>query len=148
MVSVEKLRSLPYFEWASEDTLQTLSMVSENRQFEAGQEIFRRGDPADYLYVLTEGQVEIQFATETGNRRTVDLLGPGDLLVWSAVVEPHVSTSFGVAKTDCETVTVDAERLRQLLKEDSEFYQTLMSQLVKVVASRLTGARRQLAKIG
>ena len=148
MVSTETLRQFPYFKWASDDTLQTLSMISEERSFEAGTDIFRKGEPADYLYVLTRGEVEIQYDTASGQQRTVDSLSQGDLIVWSAVVEPHVNTSSGVARTDCDVIEVDATRLRQLLDEDQDFNQSLMTQLVKVIASRLTGARLQLAQLG
>ncbi|MCP3979404.1 MAG: Crp/Fnr family transcriptional regulator [bacterium] len=146
MVEIDTLREIHFFKAASEDTFKTLSMVSEEITLDAGTEIFTRGEPAEFLYFLTRGEVEIQYNAESGARCTVDRIGPGDLMVWSAVVEPHVHTSFGVAKTDGEAISVDADRLRQLMREDHDFGQSLMSKLVQVVASRLTGARRQLAK--
>ncbi len=147
MISPETLREYPYFKWASLDTLKTLSMLTEERSYKTGEELFRGGEPAEYLYLLIRGEVDIQYPLSSGERRTVDKLGKGDLLVWSAVVEPYMNTSFGVARSDCEVVSIDAVRLRQLLDEDPEFGQSLMSQMVKVVASRLTGARRQLAQL-
>jgi CRP-like cAMP-binding protein len=98
--------------------------------------------------LLTEREVEIQYALSSGDRRTVGRLGPGDLAVWSSVVEPYVHTAFGIARTDCSGVAADAARVRQLMEEDGELYQGLMSELVQVLASRLTGARRQLAELG
>ncbi|MDX1382595.1 MAG: Crp/Fnr family transcriptional regulator [Thermoanaerobaculia bacterium] len=147
MVPTETLREIPYFKWGSEDSLATLSMVSEEVAFAAGEELFKKGDPAEYLYVITEGEVDIQYALASGDRRTVDQLSAGDLVVWSAVVEPHVCTAFGVARTDVRAIAVEAARLRQLLHEDGELYHSLMSRLVKVVTGRLTGARRQLAAL-
>lgn len=48
------------------------------RRFEAGEIIFREGDPADYAYVIHAGRVEI--AKETGaGPLTLALLGEGDM---------------------------------------------------------------------
>jgi CRP-like cAMP-binding protein len=148
MVEAQTLREFPYFKWATADSLATLSMVSEKISFKGGDEMFRKGEPAHTLYVLTEGEVAIQYLLSSGERRTVDKLGPGDLVVWSSIVEPYVHTAFGVATTDCSGVAVDAARLRQVMDEDGELYQGLMSELVRVIASRLTGARRRLAELG
>ena len=79
-------------------------------------------------------------------RRTVDTLGPGDLILWSAVVDPYIATAHGVARTACRAVSIDAARLRQLMKEDGDLRHSLMNQIVKVTAARLKGAREQLAR--
>ena len=99
------------------------------------------------MYVLTEGEVEIQYAAGYGKRRTVDVLGAGDLILWSAVVDPYVATAYGVARTACKAVAIDAARLRQLMDEDGDLRNSLMTQIVKVTAARLKGAREQLAKL-
>ncbi len=147
MISPETLRGYPYFKWAQKDTLETLSMITDERSYKVGEELFRQGEPSEYLYLLTEGKVDIQYPLSNGARGTVDKLGAGDLRAWSAVIEPYVNTSFGVARTDCVAVAIDAARLRQLFDEDPEFQQSLMSQMAKIVASRLNGARCQLARL-
>ncbi len=48
------------------------------RRFEAGEIIFREGDPADYAYVIHAGRVEIAKETGTGPL-TLALLGEGDM---------------------------------------------------------------------
>jgi len=147
MVAPEVLRSYAYFQWATDDSLSTMAMVSNDVEFEAGQELFKPGEPADFMYVLTEGEVAIQYAASDGKRRTVDTLGPGDLILWSAVVDPFVATAFGVASTACKAVSIDAARLRQLMDEDGDLRNSLMTQIVKVTAARLKGAREQLARL-
>jgi hypothetical protein len=44
-------------------------------------------------------------------------------------------------------VAIDAARLRQLMDEDGDLRNSLMTQIVKVTAARLKGAREQLAKL-
>ena len=78
----------------------------------------------------------------------MEKLGEGDLVVWSAVVEPYVNTAYGVARTDCSAVAIDAERLRQLLREDLDLANSLMTQIVGIIAHRLNGARRLLVRSG
>ena len=40
MVAPEELRSSAYFQWAPEDSLKTMAMVSDDVKFEAGERLF------------------------------------------------------------------------------------------------------------
>jgi CRP-like cAMP-binding protein len=91
--------------------------------------------------------VDLQYATSTGERRTVDTIEAGDIVGWSAVIEPYMMTAFAVARTACKTIAIDAFRLRQLIKEDVTFADALMAEIAHITASRLRGAREQIARL-
>ena len=49
------------------------------RHYDAGQTIFKDGDPVDGFYVITRGSCEVLVAgAEGGERRVIAALGPGD----------------------------------------------------------------------
>ena len=52
----------------------------------AGTQIFGVGDDADALYLIEEGEVDIQYPLGSGELRTVDTVVSGELIMWSALV--------------------------------------------------------------
>lgn len=145
MISPEVLRRYPYFSGAGEETLKELAMSSEEMTFGAGDVLFREGEPADHLYILTKGEVDIQYGLNTGEHRTADTLVAGDILAWSALVRPYRVTALGVARRAGQVISVDARKLRELCDRDRELGFSLMNEVARTASHRLEGARIQLA---
>src|SRR3989339_837083 len=110
MISPEVLRRYPYFASISEDSLKAIAMMAEEKPIAAGTQLFCEGDPAESLSVIVTGQVEIQYILGNGDRRTVDTLIEGDLLMWSALVEPYKATAVGTASKPTRLVSIEAKR--------------------------------------
>ncbi len=147
MISPETLRRYPYFGHASDERLRQLAMFSEEQIIPAGTTIFSEGDKSDYLYILVDGEVDIQYTLGSGELRTVDTLVPGELMMWSALVEPYKSTAVGTTRQETKVISIRAEDLRNLCHEDHEMAHYILLSLVKLLATRLEGARVQLATI-
>ncbi len=145
MVSPELLRRYPCFVGLSEALLKQIAVLAEERAMPSGTEIFKEGDAADFLYVISKGEVDIQYLLGGGEKRTVDTLVEGDILVWSALVEPYKTTAFGTATKDVQLVGIAADKLRALCEENPVIGYRLMTQVAKLLAHRLEGARVQLA---
>lgn len=145
MISPEVLRRYPYFASISEESLKAIAMMAEEKAIAAGTQLFSEGDPADALSIITKGEVNIEYILGNGERRTVDSLGEGDLLMWSALVEPHKATAVGTASKGTRIVSIEAKKLRALCEKDPLLGYRLMSQVAKLLAHRLEGARVQLA---
>ncbi len=81
------------------ETLQAVAAISHIRHLKAGELLFRANQKSDHLYIVTAGQVDIQYLMPSGKRQTFDVLAPGDFGVWSAVVEPHTTSSIGLCRS-------------------------------------------------
>lgn len=145
MVSPELLRRFPCFVGLNESLLKQIAVISEERTVPAGTRLFDEGMPATHLYVIVKGEVHIQYLLGTGEMRTVDTLVDGDLLVWSALVEPYRTTAYGTTTKDTHLIGIQADKLRQLCEENPVLGYRLMTQVAKLLAHRLEGARIQLA---
>ena len=145
MISPEVLRRYPCFAGLSEQILKRLAVLAEERTVPAGERIFNQDEPAKYLYVITKGEVNIQYLLGNGELRTVDTLVDGDLLVWSALIEPYTTTAIGTATKETQLVGIVADRLRQLCEEDPLLGYRLTTEVAKLLAHRLESARVQLA---
>lgn len=101
--------------------------------------------PATSLYIITKGEVDIQYVLGNGEHRTVDTLVDGDLLCWSALVEPYKTTANGIARKETHLVAISGDRLRALCVADPALGYRLLTQIARLLAHRLEGARVQLA---
>jgi CRP-like cAMP-binding protein len=148
MISPEMLRRYPSFKEASDETLKVLAMNTDELIFDAGETLFREDQAALRLYIVTHGEVDIQYVLNTDERRTVDTRVPGDLLLWSAVVKPFRTTASAVARSMTKVLAVDVTTLRALCEQDHDLDRCLMREIALVLSQRLQGARVRLATVG
>jgi CRP/FNR family transcriptional regulator, cyclic AMP receptor protein len=147
MISPEILRRYPYFTAAEEDGLRTLAMICDEVAVPAGAIMYREGDKSDKLYILVDGEVDIQYTLGSGELRTVDTIVPGELLMWSALVEPYKSNAVVTTRQNSRLIAIDAEKLRAYCAKDHRVANEMLLNLTKMLATRLEGARIQLATI-
>ena len=144
MVPVEVLRRYLDAADVSDATIEAVAAISRFQDFAAGSIIFREDQASDHLYIVTAGQVDVQYLLPSGKRQTVDTLSPGDFLVWSAVVKPYKTNAIGICRVTSEVVAINAEGLRELCEKDTRFGYRLVSQLARVIRRRLQAARLQI----
>jgi signal transduction histidine kinase len=94
------LETIPLFRQLSRPELQVLRLITQERQFAAGQEIFHEGAPGDGVYFVKSGLVEI-FAGQ-GERRILSRLGPGEIFGEMAIIEhrPRSAAAAAVEATE------------------------------------------------
>jgi CRP/FNR family transcriptional regulator, cyclic AMP receptor protein len=148
MISPELLRRYPCFATISEASLKAVAMMAKEECVPAGTEFFHERDPADTLRVIVEGEVRIEFTMGNGELRTVDTLIPGDLVGWSALVEPYKMTAVATASVGTRLIAIEAARLRELCNRDPMLGYRLLGRVAKLLADRLEGARLELAAAG
>jgi CRP/FNR family transcriptional regulator, cyclic AMP receptor protein len=122
-------------------------MIASEKTFAAGEVLFHEGDPATFFNVILSGEVEIQYTLGNGEQRTVDTLVAGDILCWSALVEPYKDTADGTASKNTHVVAIDAKQLRDLCAKDASLGYRLMTQVARLLSHRLENARVQLAAV-
>ena len=147
MISPELLRRYPYFSTVDDDSLKAVAMLAEEKSVPAGTEMFRGGDPADALNIIVKGEVDIQYLLGNGERRTVDTLVSGDILGWSALIEPYKYTAIATATKPTQLVAIQAKKLRQLCDKDPLLGYRLTIEVARLLAHRLEAARVQLATV-
>jgi len=147
MISPELLRRYPQFAGLSEESLKQLAMIADEKTVVPDVVMFREGDPATHLSIILKGEVNIQYTLGDGELRTVDTLVEGDLLMWSALVEPYRATAMGTTTKETHLLRIDAARLRELCDRDPLLGYRLMTQVAQLLAHRREGARVQLAVV-
>jgi len=147
MISPELVRRYNCFAPVREESLKAVAMIANQVFVPQGTRLFNEGDPADSLSLIEDGEVRIQYLWAEGEMRTIDTLVKGELLGWSALVEPYKMTGSAVACTDVRLIRVAAAPLRKLCENDPLLGYRLMSQVARILADRLESARVQLAAV-
>ncbi len=146
MVTPQLFAEWPFFAGLHETHIAQLATLADYLCFPQGHVIFRQGDPAAYLYVLTQGWVDLTAVSDarSGWQELVMTLSQGEVLGWSAVVEPYIYTASAQCITPVTLVAFPGEDLRALLVTDAQLCYTLMNRICCVIARRLEATRAQL----
>ena len=144
MVSSQILRRFPGFSRALERSVRSLAVISQEKHIKAGQEIFKECAPAEELCFIVEGEVDLSFELRDG-KAIVDTLVPGDMLCWSAIVEPYRTTATAEARTDVRLVAVSGPELLRMFERDNSLAFYLSTEVARCLSRRLKGAHVQLA---
>jgi CRP-like cAMP-binding protein len=145
MISPERLRRFAHCAGASDELLKQVAMLAAEKPFEVGEHLFEEGAPARRLMMLESGSVDIVHTLGSGKAVVVDTLVGGDLMAWSALLEPHVLTATGVGRTAGRVVEIEGEGLRRLCNDNPTYGLTMMTEVAKTLRARLEATRVQLA---
>lgn len=151
MISPELLRKYPFFGSLEDSHLRELAMLAEEAIYESGEVIFQEGGPADTLYFLLDGYIDLYFtladkrAASPEKGIPVGEINPGEPFSISALIEPHLLTATAVTAIPSRVLKFDSTRLRVLFKQDRRLAYLLTYQAAKAGIERLHASRIQLA---
>jgi CRP-like cAMP-binding protein len=151
MISPELLRRYPCFGNLDAEQLKKISMISETGVVKKGATIFQEGDPANTLYVLMEGAVDLYFHyrdeynPQNSKDFSVGEINPGEMFAISALIEPHILEATARAAQDCKLIMIEAKKLREMCQQDEGMACACLKKIIQALLERLTYARVQLA---
>ena len=139
---ITRLQDNELFGSLTEDELSKIAPLCSDFVAIEGATILMEGRNASHLYVVTDGQVALQKWIRpphgTRSRRTtITLCRPGEIVGWSALVEPYKYTLSAVAWEHTRLINIDAKMLRRTLDTHPEIGYKVMSSLAAVVLRRL-----------
>lgn len=145
MISPERLRRYPHCAGAPDEMLKSVAMLAQERRFKAGERLFEEGATATKLMFLEAGEVDIIYRLGDDRDVTVDTLVEGDLMAWSALLEPYRLTATGIARKDGLVIEIEAEGLRGMCQANPMYGYQMMTQVAIALRDRLAATRVQLA---
>jgi CRP-like cAMP-binding protein len=102
--------------------------ISDRETYPVGAVIFSAGDPADCMYVVQEGEVEVLVGD-----RIIDIVGPGGILGELALIDHQPRSATARARSDCELIALDEWRFLYSVQNKPYF----ALELVRTLAERL-----------
>jgi CRP-like cAMP-binding protein len=151
MISPELLRRYPFFGRFSESQLKALAMIGEEVTLEDKQMVLEEGKPAQALFFLLEGGIDLYYSVEEPSRPNglkelpVCEINVGEPFGISALIEPHILTSTGRSSGESRVIRFDAQALHSAMSEDPQLELVLLRAMSKAALQRLHATRVQLA---
>jgi CRP-like cAMP-binding protein len=147
MVSPELLRRFTFFGGFSDEELKQLAMAGREQAVSAGEVLFSEGSHAGNLYFLVEGEVEILNRGHGGIEGVaLTSLPAGEILGWSAVIEPYIFTATARATRPSRVIVFAGAELEKLIIDD-HLCSVLMKKIAQAIGQRLRDTRIQLLSL-
>ncbi len=95
------------------DLLDRFKSIQQVVEYSAGDMVFYEGDPGDAMYVVLEGEVDVQ-----AHGRSVFKARKGEILGEMALIDSGPRSASAKAVSDCKLAKVDKERFLAVVKQD------------------------------
>ena len=125
---IEEMRKLSLFAGVEAALTDELLHASYLQKFPAYVELAREGDPADFLHIVVDGQVEI-FSAYRDRETTVSVLGPGHSFIVAAVILDKVYLKSARSLVPSRVLLVPAAAVRKAFAADGAFARALAQEL-------------------
>ena len=109
------------------------------RDFKAGTVLFEEGQPGDYMYVVTRGEVEIR--RKVGDLdRVLAVLPAGEFFGEMAILNSRPRSATAVVRTDSRLLVIEGSTFEAMLRARPE----IAMRMIKSLALRLESANQQV----
>jgi CRP/FNR family transcriptional regulator, cyclic AMP receptor protein len=109
-----------------------------------GAVIFEQERSAEFLFVLLEGEVVVNFKPYDGPLLTIAHIHSGGVFGWSAILGRQVYTSNAVAVQDSSILRIRGDELRILCMRKPETGLAILERLAGAIAERLNSTHAQI----
>jgi len=144
MIGLEALRKSDLFEGLGDDELIAIAKLAREVTCEAGEIIFREGDPARDLYIVREGRVAILIDIGRGKQTVIETISRNSSFGWSAMVSPYTFTGSARALERTRLIVLSGRDLRELCRTNCSTCYTIMEKIAMIISRRLKDTRLQL----
>ncbi len=143
----EQLREIGLFGALGDEVLEYLAQTLPIVLVEAGAHVFREGDVAREMYVVLDGEIEVQKRARRGTETRVAVLGPGDWFGEMSILDVQPRSATVVALAPSRLLRVTSEALDGLYRRDLKAYSLIVLNVARELSRRLRVADALLADI-
>jgi CRP/FNR family transcriptional regulator, transcriptional activator FtrB len=125
---LDEMQRLPLFSGVAPGHVDAMLKASFLQRFPACVELAREGEPADFLHVVVDGQVEL-FAAYGERETTIGVLGPGQSFIVAAVLLDRIYLKSARSLSSSRILMIPSESVRRFFGEDGAFARALAVEL-------------------
>lgn len=140
MVDLSSIEQADVLRGLTREDLRELGAIAGERAFSRRDRLFRRGEEAETIYVVTRGRFVLTVALRVFDGYTelpVEQKGPLDALGWSSLVEPRTSIYSGYCMEDGAAITFPRRELEGLMAANPQLGSTFRRNLNELIGRRL-----------
>jgi predicted RND superfamily exporter protein len=136
-------RTIPLFAGLRPSQARVVVLMGEAKKFRAGEVVVHTGDPAEEMYVILDGAMEVWAGPDQG-RRKVAMLKRGDVFGEMGFVRHSQRTADVVAATDVEVLAVNQRFLERVQRRYPRIASKVFLNLTRILSNSLERTTRQV----
>jgi CRP-like cAMP-binding protein len=147
---LDALKATPAFVDCTISELEKVAQICDGITVKKGEQLFEPDSPADTVYVVVNGAIELRFYAIYYNEPQpvpIDRLFKGDLIGWSALSEGGRFTLAAVALQDTELLRMRGDKLQRLCADNHHFGYVVQRNVGAIIARRFTLVLKMLIGI-
>lgn len=123
-----QVRELKLFQHMNEQCFDEVMAASYLQTFPAQLELIAEGDPADFLYVVLDGCVEL-YAKSNNRESTMGMVRPVGTFILAAVLKDAVFLMSARTAQKSKLLLIPSENIRQAFEKDAGFARDIVGEL-------------------
>lgn len=132
------LKRVELFNGLDDLQLDKLIAISQKQTYNRGEIIFKQGDEGDAIYIITQGQVEVQIENQDGVRSPTIYLGTGQIFGEMALIDQGKRSATIVAVEDNTTIyQIATDTFAALCQADTALGYIMMRSIAQDLSFKL-----------
>lgn len=144
---IEKLKCLNIFKGVRDSTFERIVAPSFLQSFPAGTILLQENTPADFLYVVLEGLVQMS-SSSTDDETVIEILEPVNFFILAAVLNNDVCLQSAKTLTPARLLMIPADLIRALLADDPDFMTAVVFELASAYRRTVKKLKNQKLRTG
>lgn len=140
---IEYLSMVELFWDLSPEEIEQLERATRMVTYQRGRVLYSPDEPAEVLFILKRGEVEISRITLEGKKLVLARVGPGSIFGEMAVLGQRMHRNFAEALTDCLVCVMSRSDVEKLLLGDPR----ITRRLVHMLGSRIAEVEDRLEEL-
>ena len=138
VVQSSALQASELFRGASNEAIMRLDALARREEHDSATTLYKRGDPADDVYILESGKVEFVLGREDRTSPAGFMLRKGEVFGWAALLDDHPRRIARAACIEKSTVLrLNGKAVLQALADEPATGYLVMRQLSTLIAKHL-----------
>jgi len=147
VVTTARLREIGLFGGLDDEVLEHLEATLPRLMLRPGEMVFREGEQGRELFVVLEGEMEVQKRSRNGNEVRLALLGPGDWFGEMSVLDVQPRSASVRALAPSRLLVFRAQDLDALYRRDLKAYSLVVMNIAREISRRLRVVDGVLAEV-
>jgi CRP/FNR family transcriptional activator FtrB len=139
---IEEMQALPFFQGISYEISETILRASFLQRFPQHVDLITEGQPADFLHVIIEGQVEM-FSAHKDRETTVSILKANDCFIVAAVLLDRIYLQSARVLSPSRILLIPAELVRHYSQADLGFCLALNREMARAYRNLVRELKNQ-----
>ena len=143
----ERFLEMPIFARLAPPEVERVLACGEEVVYPAGQTVFAPGEPADALYVVLSGKVEVRRGPAGKPPMPLATVGQGSVIGGGSCLNQHPRSAMAVVLEESRLHRIEGARFRVLLEKGEVAAFKFVHEFAKILSARLRRLEDELVRV-